>query len=1788
MPIVRSPFSSDGSDNKNIFQKSNPYAGGSLFEDGTVPTSDVGTSPRRTTSKAGGLKSSPAEEQSKLDKEYTRAVAKIANSNMSRKEKDYANKSLELSYNLGKKRRPVNSPFEFLKTVAADVVTAPVQGIKAVLDVSSFAARGLQSGLAELDDSAVRANGKIGRAMEATRNPISALRLLVDTLPFLEDPEAAKPVKASFKEFISQTKDKDFKPVKTGNRFADASIDLGLDIVYDPTTYMGVGPVNYIGKIGRTELLVKFGAADMMAKYPQLAGKLDDIARYGVSAIPKEIRVAEDIAFGVRFAGKIVPHTDVAAQMVSGKFGVASNARALVGDVLQKSSAGRTLREFTTPVSRAGLAALAVGRNLDVADSAIIPEIAMYAAAKNSKGYKSVAYARNLDSIRDVVKDINKAGKQDDIARLVEDSDLLLSEPDAQLRGWAESIKTWQDGLREQVNETYKKFGIDYTADMNEIGFIDDYLHHRITDEALRWMYKDKRRNLNKYKFDEANLTQAEIGAESGAAMYRTIRKPKVLPDGTYEEAKFMGVQLKTASIDEINGIYAAATGVPNAKFFATDINSIVNGYAYSMATARGREAYIRRLMDYGTDVAQVINKKFVPDPDLVKNLTGVHADLLKARAALSKAVNGGKTASVKTAKDAAAYAGRILGTKADELRMVDSKISLVRASIAKIEKDLSAGYILAAAKGEAQRGTFLDVHKALIEEVQTLKMSLDSGNVQEAVAYDTLKSVYLQMNPEAKRIPSASRMLDNINRKMGVTDSSQLKELEKRMSALQKQMADNPPVDPEELNDLLDMEQRLADHIAGFSVLADVKFKADYAEDGLMFGVMDDLVVRPFDPNGDPMARVVSSRPLTRGANMTTDEMAAAREGFLSAPDSVAFHALEPEEILDMRKVEVFKEFWNPEGGVGEAADFAIRQAGLDNEGTFTQVWNEVLAGEPLDPMFEQVFPELADLVAMLGATHNQVFKTSIVDESINVDTFEVLKNIFNDIAAAGNLENSDMVAGQMLDDFMRAMVEEGLGNTGKPVLFPSSVIYGADNEMADDAFSLLLPDRFNYATRYGKKNVTPEMMEGAAAPVHFTSQDEFVRSITDGDYHSGAFEASEMMDVVSETGKELKDQLIKREAIRANIKSAGGKIGGLKSQGSRRMKAAEKAYADYVDSGFVELVDNGRKVKVTREKAIEILNKKEVKLNNAIARLNENVARMTGAETKGILARKADQEARLSTLLDSRRVLERWTDNTGAALRAEIDNLNSAIALDPPTGQAGTNSRAWAKRVNDRIDNISKLDNSPAKKAWEKVATQLGADEAQLAYLDTILIPDAVMQQSAAMQGLLGPKMRDDVKAGWEALRSGGVQVPKDLHDVMTTNINKLANRAEWGNFRRAYMNYHQAFKTYATMSPGFLVRNAMSATFMNHVAGVSAENMIDGMQAAKALRKHGVSGWLGPKGLNITDPEQIKFYETALRASEATGRGIADDFTSPIIGSGNAQRVLNFVQKNRTTEWFAKGNDFVERAVRLPMAMDTLRQGKSFDEAVYRITRYHFDYTDLSKLDETAKLFVPFWVWTTKNLPLQWTEQLLRPSTYAAYERVKERNPVTSDIAQPAWLSETGPMGLFGDWVLNPDLPMSRMGSSAKSFTTFSGLMGQANPLIKTGPEWFAKKSFGTNIPFPKNDTEAKGLDKVLATIGEKLGIDWIGYKDAEGMLVINPALSATIGNVIPPIAKAERLTGGYLGGKSTYNERWLSSLLTELGIPMRNVGAGQQRGEIINRQFQGSDMMKQLEKLGKVDK
>lgn len=1703
-------------------------------------------------------KSSMTEERRALDTAYRTNLAKIGTSTLSEGEKVRAKKALTEIYNNGLKQTEVRRSIwtTVKEAVASPLVKAPFApfaGMKAAVETSAEIGKYLQSATKELND------------LTGDQLPQSAINEYSKKNP---DKMYVKPV-ASFKEFKQQAKDKDFKLVTTGNKYADAVIDFGADVVFDPSTYVGVGPIAYLGKMGKFSLVAKLGTDDMLKKYPELIGKLDDIATFGLAAVPKTVRTGENLEFGIRFAGKIIPHTDVAAEAISGRGGITDILRKGAVELSDKVAAKSGRKGYFTPASRVALRIADVGRGKGVSDKIVRNQIAHYTASKYGKGFKATTYNASFAKIKDLLKEVRDAGATEKVALLADDAAALALEPNAQLRQWATSYRQWQDDLLNEVNSVRAKFNKDYGADMKMINKLDDYgIHHKMTDKAFRFAYGPKGRS---YGFRDADLSAKELSGSTGAAMFRKYK---------YGE-EFMGEVLEESKggiIKQVNEIFKRQTGA-DFNFFETDLYSVADSYAYSMAAKRGQEAYVRRLLDFGGDVAQVINKKLIPDDELVKGLKESYDGLKAVKTEIIKRVNKGRLLAKGKAEDAVAFAKRTLDVKDARADELNSQIGDLIPKLFQIEAKLHNVAAQAAAKGELERGTFNSTWGALIDEVRQLRTQIESGRISEVAAYEALKDIFVKMRPDAKRIPkSATRLLDTIQANNGVGDWTEVRELEKRLSAIQTQLADAPPVDPDDLNDLLDLEQDLVKQLDGFRELGEVKLNADYAEDGLLFGSMDDLVERPFDPNLDATYRVISSRPISAGGgDMTTDEIAALRNAQLSDPNTVAVHAIPESDIIDMRTPEAFYDFWNPDGGVGEAANYALSRAGLDGDGVFKNIWDDIMDGNPMDPQFQEVYPELADLMVMIGSVHANEFPLGIVEDELNIEIFATLQDLFERVAASTSFENSDVVAKQMTDDFMRAMVEEGVGNTGRPVLFPSGVVYGADNPMADGAFSLVLPDSYNYASGFGKETITDDMIGDTMSPVHFTSDDAFIKTILDADYHTASLEASETFSAVGEVGQSLQEQAAQRAVLASEAKTVGGKLGGVKSAGSRRVKAAEKAYADFEASGMVEIISGGNKVRMPRDKAVAQLAKSEQKVTAEIAKLEAKIARATERELAPLIKQKTKIEERYATLMRSRKVIENWNQQTGDALRADIELITTAIMTDAPLGWNGTSSRQWADRITSSMNNIDRLGDSGVRTAWERVITQLGADEAQLALLETVELPAARDALDAAVRGYFGGQLRDDIEKGWVALESTGVKIPEEFNAIIKPNIDKLRKAAEQNNWIYAYKKYNQIFKTYVTMTPGFLIRNAMSATFMNKVGGVDNKWINAGTAAAVAYRKHGPNGWL--KALNLKDDAEREIYETMLRSVRATSRGVTSDLDGPVLRGGWADKVANKIADNFATRGMSRANEFVEDMVRFPMALDTLMRGGSYDDAVYRVTRFHFDYSDLSQFDETMKNFIPFWVWTTRNLPLQMTEMLLRPKYYAAYDKLEERNPVAADVMLPAWARSAGAMGISGNVVAMPDMPQNRLFQTAQGFITPSKLVGQANPLVKLPIEMLANKQLALDIPFNDKYEEAKGIDKAIAAIASKVGLEGIGREEG-GKTTISPKFQYALGNILPPIAQVQRYTGGAAGGKSTYKERQLSSILTALGIPVREFGEQQQRGEAINRQFQVAELMKEI--------
>jgi len=215
-----------------------------------------------------------------------------------------------------------------------------------------------------------------------------------------------------------------------------------------------------------------------------------------------------------------------------------------------------------------------------------------------------------------------------------------------------------------------------------------------------------------------------------------------------------MGENVQKGTIDEINQIFRDKTGL-DVDFFETDMSSIADSYAYSMAKAKGRESYFRRLMDFGDDTVQVIGTKLSPNNKLIGELTDAHKKLIQARNALTTKVSAGRKGVTSKAQGVLKQAQDILDGKARKGADVDKKIAGVKATLEGIENQLSGALLSAQGKQANEVAGFLEMWGPLLDEVRIMRTALENGQAEEYAVVKQLKEIYAALYPTVRCVSS-------------------------------------------------------------------------------------------------------------------------------------------------------------------------------------------------------------------------------------------------------------------------------------------------------------------------------------------------------------------------------------------------------------------------------------------------------------------------------------------------------------------------------------------------------------------------------------------------------------------------------------------------------------------------------------------------------------------------------------------------------------------------------------------------------------------------------------------------------------------------------------------------------------------------------------------------------------------------------------------------------------------------------------------------------------------------
>jgi hypothetical protein len=443
--------------------------------------------------------------------------------------------------------------------------------------------------------------------------------------------------------------------------------------------------------------------------------------------------------------------------------------------------------------------------------------------------------------------------------------------------------------------------------------------------------------------------------------------------------------------------------------------------------------------------------------------------------------------------------------------------------------------------------------------------------------------------------------------------------------------------------------------------------------------------------------------------------------------------------------------------------------------------------------------------------------------------------------------------------------------------------------------------------------------------------------------------------------------------------------------------------------------------------------------------------------------------------------------------------------------------------------------------------------------------------------------------------------------IHRDLARRHNQVVKITHESNFWRHVDTLTGLFKTYATLTPGFHVRNALSAAFMNASDGIPTKTMIRGttvMREYGQAAKQGddaVLAWLEKQSKIVLNEETGATMLDALDA--AAGTGIGGRYREHGVGDRSLarNRITEKAFENRLTHYIGKQpGTFIESSVRLPATMDALIKGGSVEEAVMRATRLHFDYSEVSNFDQTMRRLIPFWTFMSRNLPLQVAQMYTNPRAYAKYNSFIRNFKGTPEENEPEYFSKIGAFRLADVEVaglpiyLQPDLPHTRLEEDIEKIEDVLSLDNPAralsdfNPLMTAPAEYISNQNFYTGRQYGEDDYRQTGIiEAPIAALARALGRT---KETPGGKRIVEDKFLEAFRSLIPIYDRSVRLapqltTGGNDGDAVA---RQIESAGRLVGLPVRQLSPQQQQAEAMRRYYSQRDVMREQANLARLDR
>lgn len=520
----------------------------------------------------------------------------------------------------------------------------------------------------------------------------------------------------------------------------------------------------------------------------------------------------------------------------------------------------------------------------------------------------------------------------------------------------------------------------------------------------------------------------------------------------------------------------------------------------------------------------------------------------------------------------------------------------------------------------------------------------------------------------------------------------------------------------------------------------------------------------------------------------------------------------------------------------------------------------------------------------------------------------------------------------------------------------------------------------------------------------------------------------------------------------------------------------------------------------------------------------------------------------------------------------------------------------RAWfadndstIKRI---VNSMGRGDDDPVLMAWasamqhdaeliwmnlEKSSQLEALAMASAPYWGTVVIKPFAddWQKAAEKSGLLRHMTMLDQEGFGPTASTGfpGLMGNREAVELLR-NVARIEKPGVVDDLSKFMSGYTGFFRAYATLSPGFHVRNSISNIFSIFAAGAEIRNMREGFKMWKLFDHELRNGGTVDSFVKMLPDSQKEIGRVAAETVLGLGGGRIDNALEGFVRGGSR------ITDNRMLDVSRNAGHRAEGSARFMLAYDSLAQGMNPNQTFNRTKRYLIDYGQKTVLDEYMRDIIPFWTWMSRNIPYQVMNRWTNPKPYLIYQDFQTNMAYGRDenSVVPKYLQESGAVQLGENMFFSPDLPFSRVDQQIQELAQPRKLLSYINPGVRAPVEFLMNTNSYTGKPFKDKFIPVNGA--LLPFLPALKAAGQVEY-DNTGQAFINDRAMSLLMNMVPPLGRAERL----FPGEGTEGAKTTNPWLSFAGIPITNVDEQSRNSELMRRLALMQEFQTRQQALGK---